>query len=210
MVGKEADIVLLSKDRLGLSPIISAANIENLVPLIIYSGDARIVDTVISDGRIVVRDAALAPPLDESRLAQSLTAIANRVLIRQAKGKKWTWVLDAGAAGTHGPRYIYSSVRKADTVDLRITNSSAETKRILLAFAGAPEGGATALQLTDETKARFPIDPPNDYWQREITIKPGQHISVRKAPKSFTYTVTSPDGVLRRQGVDEQVLLLVR
>lgn len=209
-MGKEADIVLLSKDRLGLSPIIRADKIDNLIPLIIYSGDARIVDTVISDGRIVVRNAALQPPLDESKLAQSLTDIANAVMIRQAEGKTWTRVLDAGALETDGPWYTYSSVRKADTVDLRITNSSAETKRILLAFAGATEGGATAPQLTDETKARFPIDPPKGYWQKEITIEPGQYISVRKAPKSFAYTVTSPDGVQRRQGVDEQVLLLVR
>ena len=50
--GKEADITLLSRERLKLAPYVPGAG--NVLPLIIYSGTPSAVETVISDGKIAV------------------------------------------------------------------------------------------------------------------------------------------------------------
>ena len=52
-IGKDADLVLMSKRHLGMSPIIDTDDIQNLVPLIIYSADERAVDTVMATGKVV-------------------------------------------------------------------------------------------------------------------------------------------------------------
>lgn len=208
--GKEADIVLLSKARLGLSPVINSDGIDNLVPLIIYSGNARSVDTVISDGKIVVRNAALQPPLVEAQLARSLTEIANRVMIRQTKGKSWVDNHDVATMSSEVPWYTYASVRKPDAVNIQITNSGADAKIVLVAFSGATEGGAAAPQLTEATKARFPIEAPKDNWQQEIKLEPGGTVTVRKERDSYDYTIRSAGKDQVRTGVDEQLLMLVR
>ncbi len=209
-VGKEADIILLSKNRLGLSPLIDVASIDNLVPMIIYSADLRNVDTVISDGRIVVRDGELLPPLNELQLSAKLTMVANEVMQRQADGKDWVESLNLDSLATGSPWFQYRSVREKDKIDINIANSGSPARTVTLIMSGTPEGGATAPMLSRKTLSRFPLARPSAYWEREVRLERGESIHIRKAKNSFTYHIEIEEVVVRRLGQDEQLLLLVQ
>lgn len=208
--GKEADIILLSKARLGLSPVIDVGQIHNLVPMTIYSADVRNVDTVISDGRILVRSGELQAPLNEAELAANLTRIANDVMRRQAQGKRWVEVLDLGSLPDEEPQFQYRSVRKNDTIDLEITNSGLRSRGLTLAMSGETEGGAIAPMLSAATLSRFPLDAPSAYWRRDVDMEPGDRIDIRKPANSYDYEIRIDGERLTRQGVDEQLLILAR
>ena len=207
--GKEADIVLLSKTRLGLSPIIDADSRQNLVPLIIYSADERAVDTVISNGRVVVRDGGLLPPLSESDLAAELSNVANRVMRRQAVGKTWRQTIDLAHPPRDADWFRWRSVRKKDRIEIAIVHSASTTRHVALAMSGDTEGGATAPMLSPATLARFPLDPPPKYHSREIDVGRGSTLEVTKPPGGYDYEIRFDGKIERRRGADEQMLILV-
>jgi len=209
-VGKEADIILLSKEHLGLSPVIDDGDLTNLIPLTIYSANARNVDTVISDGRVVVRSGKLQAPLNEAELAENLMRVANNVMQRQAQGKRWRMRLDLGTIAAEKTWFEHQSVRKNDTIDLTITNSGSQSRRVKIAMSGQPEGGAAAPMLSTATLSRFPLVAPPTFWQREVEIEPGESIRIEKAANSFTYKIWMGDKRLQREGTAEQLLVLVR
>lgn len=208
-VGKDADIVLLSKNRLGLSPIIDADSQQNLAPLIIYSADERAVDTVISNGRIVVRDGQLLPPLSEADLAAELTDIANRVMLRQAAGKTWQESIDLADLPRDSDWFRWRSVRKTDRIEIVLTNSAEGSRRVVLAMSGDTEAGSTAPMLSEETLARFPLDPPDKYYSREVVVNGGATVTLTKVPGTYDYEVRIEGKLEKRQGTDEQILILV-
>lgn len=207
--GKEADIVLLSKSRLGLSPIIDADSRRNLVPLVIYSADERAVDTVISNGRVVVRGGELLAPLSEPDLATELTGVANRVMRRQAAGKTWRETIDLADLPREADWFRWRSVREKDRIEIAFVNSSGASRRVYLAMSGDTEGGATAPMLSPATLARFPLDPPPKYDAREVDVGSGSTLEVTKAPGSYDYEIRFDGAIENRRGADEQILLLV-
>ena len=209
-LGKEADLVLLTKDRLGLSPIIHTEGIDNLAPMIIYSANQDTVDTVISDGVVRVRGGNLQPPFDEAALSANLTRIANDVMRRQKQGKTWRETYDLGRYPAGTPWFRYRSVRKRDTIDLTLTNSGAEARTITLGFAGGTEGGAVAPMLSADTLARFPLDPPKTYLSRNVVVQPGVTVRLEKPAGGYAYSIDADGQVTTREGTDEQILLLLR
>jgi 5-methylthioadenosine/S-adenosylhomocysteine deaminase len=79
--GKRADLVVLRRDRLHLQPQESVDTYAQLV----YEHRASDVDTVVVDGRILVRDGALVE-LDEGEIRGRANESASRVLERVAAG----------------------------------------------------------------------------------------------------------------------------
>ena len=168
-IGKEADVVLMSKERLGLSPIVLDVN---TIPLLIYSADARDVDTVISDGQIVVESGDLAMH-SESDLALRLTEISNAVHDRIETGKVWIerYVIEERDLTDYW--YRYRSVRLKDQVSIVVTNSLSESMRVQLVMSGTTFGGTIPALLAGEANQRFPSENPTKYWQGEYTVNPG-------------------------------------
>ncbi|MTH94960.1 amidohydrolase family protein [Roseibium sp. RKSG952] len=209
-VGKEADLVILSKKHLGLSPVIDSAGINNLVPIIVYSAGSEVINTVISDGRVIVKEGKLMPPLNETKLAEKLTEISNKVMQRQKTGKIWKENWELTSSPENNQWFEYRSVRKNDIIDLKLRNSGDYARTILLAMSGQPEGGAAAPMLHPKTLARFPLNPPKDFWLRELQMQPGQHVRVAKPKGSYHYEIEIEGKIIKRTGTAEQLLVMVK
>lgn len=205
---KEADIILLSKDKLALSPVIDAAGIDNLASLIIYSADVDVIEKVYSNGRLRVDDGRLLPPLDQAALAGDLTDIANAVMKRQAEGKAWQAELDLEDIANGPQGHLYRSVRKPDALDLTIVNGGTEDQTFTLAFSGQPEGGASPAMLSEATLKRFPLNMGKGFWTRDIELKADHAVTISKPQYTYKYSITLNGEKIERTGVDEQILVL--
>jgi 5-methylthioadenosine/S-adenosylhomocysteine deaminase len=82
-VGKKADIVILDTGRLWLTPLVHLEKISNVRQLLAWSATPADVDTVLVDGRIVVRKRGLQSQ-DEQRIRDRVQAVGTRIL-SQAK-----------------------------------------------------------------------------------------------------------------------------
>ncbi len=205
-VGKEADIVLMSKERLGLSPIVQDVNI---IPLLIYSAGVRDVDTVISDGRIVVSSGDLATQ-SEAYLSLRLTEISNAVYDRIETGKVWNehHMIKDGDFTDYW--YRYRSVRLKDQISIVVTNSLSRSMKVQIVMTGTTFGGTIPALLAEAANERFPSENPPKYWQGEYTINPGGSVSFEKKHDSLNYSIKTPTGTQSREGVNaEQLLILV-
>jgi 5-methylthioadenosine/S-adenosylhomocysteine deaminase len=81
--GKRADLVVLRRDRLHLQPQESIDPYAQLV----YEHRASDVDTVVVDGRVLVREGALVE-LEEGEIRARANESASRVLERVAAGDR--------------------------------------------------------------------------------------------------------------------------
>lgn len=207
--GKQADIVLLSKSALSLSPDLTTAGYDTLLAMVIYSADVRAIDTVISNGRVEVQGGELVGETSAKELAARLNVVANAVMARQAAGKTWTESFDLGSILGDLPWYRYRSIRDVDTLGLTLTNSGETPRTLLIAFSGAPEGGATAPMLSAPTLTRFPLDAPEHYWSKRLTLAPNATVTIAKPSGGYAYTITTAEGAETRTGSAEQLLLLV-
>ncbi|MFL6232941.1 MAG: amidohydrolase family protein [Thermoanaerobaculia bacterium] len=205
--GKEADVVLLSRERLGMSPLFNA---DQAAALVVYSGGVRDVDTVISDGQVVVERGRLTR-FEERALAQALDRTARALEERRTNGKTWTETFEPACAPRTYPWFRYRSVRLKDLLALRLRNRCPESLRVTVATSGQTFGGVAAPMLLDEARQRFPLRPPESFWSRSFTLRPGQELRLDKPPGGMTYTVAAPDGPTEHSGAKagEQILLLV-
>jgi hypothetical protein len=192
-----------------MSPIITADHYNTLVPMIVYSADARAIDTVISSGQVEVEGGRLVEGPSESELAARLDAVANAVMARQAAGKTWSEDFDLADIGSDRTWYRYRSIRAVDTIALTLVNSGNAPRSFLLALSGVPEGGASAPMLSADTLARFPLDPPARYWSRQMRLAPGETVTIDKPAGGYDYVIGTAQGEEKRTGAAEQLLLLV-
>ncbi len=209
--GKEADITLLSKKRLGLSPLVRNDQINNLIPLLVYSANIRTVKTVIADGQVVVKNAKLTRHnVDE--LSQQLSIVSNDLVERASAGKKWIENIDIANIKTDINWHKFRSVRKKDLIDITVTNTSESPRQIQVSMSGQTFGGASASMLSAETLKRFPIEDSKNWWSKKITLNKGDNVILKKPANTYEYTITLPNisRPEKRQGSAEQLLLLVR
>lgn len=195
--GKEADIVLLNTNFISLAPYVD----QDDVAIIINSASVRDVDTVISDGTIVVSGGRLIER-NEAMLAQELDQIVTDVVARQQDGKTWSedYVLSSLKQ--------YASVRRADTVSLTVTNEENDPKTLMIAFSGDAFGGTTASMLSTTTLSRFPYTDNTGYAEYTFTLDPGRTVDVEKPAGEYVYNIVGPAGPISRIGRAEQILLL--
>lgn len=181
-IGKEADLVLLSTDSLGMAPIRDATT----AALIVNSACARDVRYVFSNGRLLVQNGRLTH-FDEAQLARRLTQVANRSFARSTAGKTWQDSITARPG-----QFLYRTIRKRDTVDLRITNTGSTTLAVTLAFSGTAFGGTAAPVLRAEALKITPLDPPKAYHERTIDLAPHTTLTLAKMSGSAQYSIHSP------------------
>lgn len=204
--GKEADIVLLSRERLKIAPYVPG---KNEAPLMIYSGSPIAVDAVISDGKLVAKGGELVGGRSVAELARGLSETSNAVYARYETGKVWREELVVDGATIDAPWYRYRSVREKDEIDVRLTNDGERPLELYVAMSGNVFGGVESAMLSAESKAVLPHDPSPKFWERRVTLKPGASAYVRKEKGDYRYTITTPDGLFKRDGRAEQLLFLV-
>ena len=173
--GKEADIILISKDELGMAP----ARPDKIPALLIYSANTRNVKYVISDGNVVVENGHLVR-YQEKALANRLSEIAAVVDERVEKGKVWNDRYEISDRLTTPYWYKYRSVREADSVNLSITNSGSTPVRLTVVSSGVTFGGGTAYVADKEVSDRFPESPATSAFKEVFTIMPRQVVRVIK------------------------------
>lgn len=179
--GKDADIVLVSLDRLGAAPFLPDTNGASLL---VNSVDSRAVDTVIANGNVVVRSGALARTSEVS-LARQLTSLSAALIDRRDHGKVWDEKLDLRPDEAH----VYRSVRAKDSVQIQLSNTCDGARKITLAVSGAVFGGTTAPMLQPETLQRFPFDPPVGFAEMSLLLAPNALLEIRRAPQSQAYSL---------------------
>lgn len=108
----------------------------------------------------------------------------------------------------------FRSVRKLDTVDLKIGNAGSYPMKITIMSSGATFGGGSCYVADEEVKTRFPEDCPKDSSGREISFKretvilPKQSIRIIKASDQLQYNITTPSSVLPESFNNGQLLIL--
>ena len=209
-VGKEADIVLLDTRRLGLAPLMTTEKLDNAAAVIVYSAGPRDVDTVLSNGRILVSGGQLVGNA-EGDLARRLTEISGLLVERQAAGKEWVeeYEVDSRQIGAYLARF--RSVRLRDRVQLRVTNVGASPITVTLMMSGTTFGGVVPAALDPEVLDRFPATAPKRFWRQSVTLEAGQALTFSKAQDVSLYRLVTPRGVLEEAGAkSQQLMILVR
>lgn len=184
--GKEADIVLLSLDSLGLAPIDYS---RNAASLIVNSASARDVHSVISNGKLLVHNHRLISD-SEMSLASELNEIYETVLARRENG----WVVDH-SYDLADDVMDYFSVRRSDEIRIEIRNSDSVPHSIRIIFAGDVFGGRTRRTLAAEALERFPMseERSNELF-RVYSLEHGESIQVLKNRGDYIMKIVEPSG----------------
>lgn len=214
--GKQADLVLLSLDRLGLAPFRGDDSLD--ASLIVNSAGVRDVACVISNGHIIVQDGQLVAQ-DESRLARRLSDTWAEVLRSRTDGKVWKEEIEL--TGESSTFLRYRSVRPKDEVNILLTNRLDHEVEALVAKSGATFGGSCAAMLSPDVLARTPLDrierapdgngdPGAFYKQWRVKLGPGQLLHFRKSRGEIIYRLSTPIGEIEEKVAKaEQLLFLV-
>lgn len=205
--GKDADIVLLSKNDLGVSPLRPGKT----VPLLIYSASPRNVKYVISNGQVVVQNGNLMK-YKEEELALNLSKVAGDIDKRITTGKVWKEDYEVGDFDRYW--YKFRSVRKLDAIDLRIRNTGSVALKITIVSSGAVFGGGSCYVVDEEVRTRFPEECPKDSsgrelsFKKEIVIKPGEAVRVARESNGPEFSITTPSTLFHETSNNGQLLLL--
>jgi cytosine/adenosine deaminase-related metal-dependent hydrolase len=202
VAGKEADIVLLSPKRLGLSPLVRA-NAQRTASLIVYSAGTRDVDTVISNGFVQVRDGKFTGDHDEAWYAATLSALVAQLQQEIDNGaelkQRWAYMLESS--------HRYLTVNVKDDLDLAIVNDSKANLSIDVRLSGTLFGGTVAAILDDATLRRFPKKNPPRYWSKSYVVAPGGRVTVTKARNTTDWKI---NGEARSGVTTEQIGVSMR
>ncbi|WP_340199025.1 amidohydrolase family protein [Ascidiimonas sp. W6] len=196
-VGKEADIILLSKKRLSASPFSSLNN----AAILVNSASTRDVHTVLSNGHVVVENFSLKPA-EEASLSQELNQLFNTINTLKETGitRSYPYIISSN------PIIAYFSVRKKDAIDLSFNNgSSAESRFIRIMMSAQPFGGATAVTLAPETLNRFPLNNDFAAFDKKFLLKPNEKITILKSKGNYDYIIKTPQGDYHYTGKSGQI-----
>jgi cytosine/adenosine deaminase-related metal-dependent hydrolase len=204
VTGKEADILLLSPERLGLSPLV-LADPARVAALLVYSAGTRDIDTVVSNGHLMVEKGKLGRGLDEGEEARKLSEIVHHLQRRIDQGVEWKEEWDFQAGTPLGSDYLAAS--KKDLVRLYVKNTGDAKVTVNVRFSGTVPGDTVGALLDEATAKRFPASTPARFWQRSYDLPPHTFIDIRKAAGSSTWHM----GGDLREGVEteEQVSVSV-
>lgn len=213
--GMEADIILLSKDRLGLSPLLVAPTggvdssvAEQWASMIVNSAGPRDIALVLSNGHAVVRDGKLVD-FDEKELARRLDAVTADAVQRQQAGDQWAEQFVLKTEDVDPRWFRYRSVRKLDAFRVEVRNGTDRPLSLVVAFSGTTFGGTAAPMLHPEALRRFPSTPPAAWWTRTVRLEPGQSALLSKEGGGIASSLAFPGGVEQRQGATAEQLLLL-
>jgi 5-methylthioadenosine/S-adenosylhomocysteine deaminase len=203
-VGKEADIILLSIDQLGMSPL----RPEKVLPIIIYSASPADVKYVISNGKIVVEEGTLKY-FKEKELSSDLSRIANEVDVQIKQGKVWVVNQTFNSKNLATYWYTYRSVRSADSVNIKLSNILNTPVTVTVFSSAATFGGGTAYVVDTEVANRFPEKPAAKAFKETIIIQPGETFQLLKDKGKNDYRLISKVNVLEKHSDIGQLLMIV-
>lgn len=203
-IGKEADITLVATNELGMSPIRN----NKLISLLIYSGNARNVKYVISDGKVLVEDGHLVN-FSETDLANNLSKIASDVDNRVTKGKIWDTNYNIDDKILKSYWYQYRSVRKPDNVNLIVKNSISKKIKVSIIASGSVFGGGTPNVIDKEFSNRFPEDANPKSFKEEVILNPNESLNITKGSGDYIYNIKTSTGNISHEARSGQLLLLV-
>jgi 5-methylthioadenosine/S-adenosylhomocysteine deaminase len=200
-VGMQADLVVLSRARLGLA---SAADEGRLLSGLVYSATARDVSYVIADGVVLVEHGALVG-VDEIALAERVRETVRTVSERARMGARYdrAWLersrqLSAGA---------WWSVRAADEVALELA-AAEHPRRLQLVFSGTLLGGDTPFTMAPEALARFPATAPPRFDELELEVPANATVKLTRPANHTQWTIRVGDDQRERAGeAAEQITL---
>ena len=201
-VGKEADISLMAINELGMSPLRK----DKLISLIINSGNARNIKYVFSDGNLIVENGLLLNK-PEAQQAIDLTKIAASVDARIKTGKVWQETFDLNSKTLDTYWYKYRSIRKADEVNLTVTNKLSKPIKVYVISSGSVFGGGTPTVVDKEVSTRFPDDMYTNSMKEEFTIIPNENITINKIKGQYTYEIKGKGIIVSKSTSSGQLLI---
>lgn len=195
--GKEADIVLLDRSRLGLSPFlegdVGAAALTN-------RASARDVRFVLANGHVMVDDGRLQGT-PEAQRARRLDEVARSLAKRAAGGSTWKDVFRLDSAMAAAGWWRYRSVRAADAIDIDLVNSGKSPLKVVVAFSGTVFGGSIPATFHPESLRRFPDRTNADFFTRSVVLQPRESLQIRRPSKGNIYSIRFGDTEETRQSV---------
>jgi cytosine/adenosine deaminase-related metal-dependent hydrolase len=202
-VGKEADLVLISSDELGMTPFRTAT----LPSLIINSANTRNVSYVFSDGVLRVNAKQLTGKT-ERQSSDDLTTVAAAVDQRVDSGKIWAESSSLNNQTLIEYWYRYRSIRKQDSVNVELKNLTGAPLKITVCSSANTFGGGTAYVASPEVTSRFPYDTPANSFLETFTLKDGNTINISKAKGIMTINIIS-DGITKNKTTEAGQLLIL-
>jgi cytosine/adenosine deaminase-related metal-dependent hydrolase len=190
--GKEADIVLLDRSRLGLSPFIGG---DEGAAALTSRASARDVRFVLSNGHLMV-DKGRLMGVPEAKRARRLDDIAKSLARRASDGSTWKEIVRLTPASAAEGWWRYRSVRMADDVDVDITNAGNFPLRLVVGFSGTLFGGSVPPTFHPESLRRFPNTTNADFFSTIVVLKPNEKLQLKRPSKGKTYSI-------RRNGIEE-------
>jgi len=200
-VGMQADLVLMSRARLGLA---SAVSDERLLSGLVYSATARDIAHVISNGVVIVSHGALRG-VDEGALAAEVSETVRAVTTRAREGAHYqrSWLEQGDAV----PDPTWFSVRKLDRVEIELAADGA-ARQLELAFSGTTMGGNAPFTMAPASLERFPAATPPRFGHYALEVPAGATVSLRRAAGSRQWVIEAGGQTLEHEGAyAEQVML---
>lgn len=196
--GFEADLVLLSLERLGMSPF-APEEPSRAAAVIVNAASPRDVHTVISNGTIRVRDGELTS--SEAASAAVLTKIADALSDRVTSGTDWHEVIRFGSSPLAAK---YRVVHRADDIDLAYRNDSDAEMHLRVRFSGTLFGGTVPASLAPETLTRFPETAPKKYAEYLLRVPAGEEARLSKKRGANVWSIASGAELFSRDGINAE------
>lgn len=184
-VGKEADVILLDRSRLGLSPFLGG---HEGAAALTSRASARDIRFVVSNGHVMVDDGRLAGT-PEAQRARKLNKVAENLARRVSEGSTWKEVFHLDSDCTATGWWRYRSVRAADFVNIGIVNTSKAPLRVVVGFSGTVFGGSAPPTFHPESLRRFPDTTSAKFYSKSIILQPKERLQIRRPSKAKTYSM---------------------
>ncbi|MCK1699910.1 amidohydrolase family protein [Bradyrhizobium sp. 146] len=183
--GKEADIILLDRSRLGLSPFIGG---DEGASALSNRASTRDIRFVLSNGHLMVDEGRLTG-IPEAQRSKRLGDVATQLTKRAIDGSTWKEVIHVESANAAIGWWRYRSVRAADTVDVDIINNGKSPLRVVVGFSGTIFGGSVPATFHPESLRRFPYTTNADFYSKSVILQPKGRLQVERPSKAKIYSI---------------------
>jgi cytosine/adenosine deaminase-related metal-dependent hydrolase len=183
--GKEADIILLDRSRLGLSPFVAG---DEGAAALTNRASARDIRFVLSNGRLMV-DKGRLTGASEALRARRLDKIAKDLSQRASNGFPWKENIRLTSGDLSAGWWRYRSVRAADDIDVDIMNAGKTPLRLVVGFSGSTFGGAVPPTFHPDSLRRYPGRTDADFFSKAIVLEPRGKLQIRRASKGKMYSI---------------------
>lgn len=203
-VGKEADIMLLDRSRLGLSPFLEG---DEGASALVNRASARDVRFVISNGRLMVDDGRLIGNSEAARAAR-LNTIARILDKRATEGLRWHEKITLTSEQVSRGWWLYRSVRAADEVAVEVLNNSRNPVELVVGFSGVTFGGTAPPTFHPTSLQRYPMETNSSFYSRSIVLQSGTGLHISRASRGQLYTLRYGDSEETRVSVAAEQIAL--